>query len=180
VVVTLMRCANVMGTDIDTPTMAALRSPAIPYISGFDPLVQFVHVDDCASALAFAVERDLPGIYNVAAEGMLPWSEVRALFGKPGLPLPPFGTEAAAMLLRAARFHELPPEMLAMLRFGRGVDNKALQAAGYRYRYSTVGAIQDFLAGLRLKRVVGTEEPAAFYQDDLENFLHRHALDRST
>lgn len=180
VIVTLMRCANVIGTDIETPMMDAIMLPAVPYLSGFDPLVQVVHVDDCASALAFGVEHDLPGIYNVAAEGMIPWSEVRAICAKPGLPLPPFGSAAAAAVLRAARVVDLPPELLDMLRFGRGVDNKALQHAGFRYRYTTVQALRDLLAAMRLKAVVGNSEPAAFYQDDLENFLHRHALDRSS
>jgi UDP-glucose 4-epimerase len=28
------------------------------------------------------LEHDLPGIYNVAGDGLLPWSEVAALCGK--------------------------------------------------------------------------------------------------
>lgn len=175
--VTLMRLANVIGSDLDTPLLSALRLPATPTILGFDPLVQMVHVEDCVSALAYAVQHDLPGIFNVAADGIIPWSEVRAICGKPPLFLPPYGTEAAASVLRAARIIDLPTEILAFLRFGRGVDNRRLKDAGFRYKYTTVGAFNDFIAGLRLRRVIGSEDVEGYdYQEDLENFLHRHVV----
>ena len=63
-------------------------------ILGFDPRWQFVHEDDIAGALHHAVTHELPGIYNVAADGVLALSEIAGLLGKPLLPvLPPWGTE---------------------------------------------------------------------------------------
>ena len=51
-------------------------------IAGFDPRYQFIHADDVVGALEFAVEHDLPGIYNVAPDGVLALSEVIGLLGK--------------------------------------------------------------------------------------------------
>ncbi|MCE7885597.1 MAG: NAD-dependent epimerase/dehydratase family protein, partial [Actinobacteria bacterium ATB1] len=45
--VTLLRVANVIAADHDTPMLTALRRPAVPAVFGFDPLIQVVHVEDC-------------------------------------------------------------------------------------------------------------------------------------
>lgn len=173
--VTLFRMANVVGPDVSSPMQLSLRMRAIPAVFGFDPLIQVVHVDDASAALAYAVRHELPGVFNVAGDGMVPWSEVRALAGKPALWLPPVGTEAAASVLRRTGVIDLPPEFLALLRYGRGVDNVRLQDAGFRYQFTTVAAIRDVLSSMRIEKIIGGRTPPEFrYRDDLENFLHRH------
>ena len=51
--------------------------------------VQVVHVDDLAAALALVATQDLPGAYNVAADGWLDADEARALIGRPAAPALP-------------------------------------------------------------------------------------------
>ena len=81
-----------------------LALPAVPMIAGFDPRYQFIHADDVVSALEFAVENELHGVYNVAADGVLVLSEVIDLLGKRALPvLPPVRhRRCAASALRRA------------------------------------------------------------------------------
>ena len=98
--VTLLRFTNVLGDDLDTPFALALRRPVVPEILGFDPRVQFVHEDDVVGALMYATTNDVPGVYNVAGDGNMPWSEVCALVGKPRVPLSPWLTNLAAEPLR--------------------------------------------------------------------------------
>ena len=57
-------------------------------ILGFDPRYQFVHEDDVVHALEHAVKSELPGVYNVAGDGVLALSEVAGLLGKPYAPCP--------------------------------------------------------------------------------------------
>ena len=59
--VTLLRFANVLGDDIDTPFAHALTLPVVPEIFGFDPRLQFVHEDDVVGALMYATTNDVPG-----------------------------------------------------------------------------------------------------------------------
>ena len=48
-----------------------------------------MHVDDLAAALALVATRDLPGAYNVAADGWLDAAEAAALIGRPAAPALP-------------------------------------------------------------------------------------------
>ncbi len=139
--VTKLRFSNVLGDDINTTFSNALRLPMIPEIFGFDPRLQFTHEDDVTGALLHAALNDVPGIYNIAGDGTVPWSEVCTIVGKRRFALPPLFTAWAAEPLRMLRIVDLPPEVLSLLRYGRGVDNSPFKRAGFRYRYSTAGTV---------------------------------------
>src|SRR5207244_6549609 len=68
-----------------------------------------------------------------------------------GVPIPPVLTRAASAPVRALRLAELPSEALALLRYGRAVDNRRYQTAGFRYRFTTAGAVDAFARGLRVR-----------------------------
>ena len=171
--VTLLRFSNVLGPDIVTPASKALELPAVPSLFGFDPRLQFVHEDDVVRSIMFVLDHDVPGIYNVAGDGLLPWSEVARICGKRTVPLPPFGMGLAAGPLRRVGV-ELPPELLSLLKYGRGVDNRRFKRAGFHYQHTTAGTVKAFVEALRLRRTVGDHAPAYHYERDVENFF-RHS-----
>ena len=172
--VTLLRFANVLGDDLDTPFAIALRRPVVPEILGFDPRVQFVHSDDVVGALMYATTNDVPGVYNVAGDGNMPWSEVCAMIGKPRVPLSPVLTNLSAEPLRLLRLWDLPPEALQFLRYGRTLDNSRYQQAGFTYRYTNAGTVESFARGLRLAKTIGDKHPAYRYEREVEDFF-RHS-----
>ena len=55
---------------------------------------------------------------------------------------------------------ELPPELLDLLRHGRGVDNRRLKRAGFDYRFTSAGTVADFVEALRIRKTVGERSPA--------------------
>lgn len=173
VVVTLLRFSNVLGPDIDTPLSRALRLPVAPEIFGFDPRLQFTHQDDVLGALCHAALANVPGTYNVAGDGLLPWSDVCRIVGKRRLALPPVATGRAARALRRLGIVDLPPELLSLLRYGRGVDNARFKQAGYRYRYTSAGTVDDFTRSLRLTATVGSARPDYRYDAAVEEFFRR-------
>jgi UDP-glucose 4-epimerase len=172
--VTLLRFSNVLGDEITTPITRALELPLVPAILGFDPRLQFVHEDDVVRSILFTLERDLPGIYNVAGDGLLPWSEVAAMCGKRQVFLPPYLTNAAAAPLRLLRLVDMPAELIDVLKYGRGVDNRRLKQAGFRYDYTSAGAVESFWQAVRLRKTIGDSEPEYRYERDVEAFF-RHS-----
>jgi UDP-glucose 4-epimerase len=174
VTVTMLRFTNVLGDHMQTPFSIAMRLPVVPEILGFDPRLQFTHEDDVVGALVYATTTDVPGVYNVAGDGTLPWSEACRIVGKRRVPLPPVLTNLAVEPLRILRIVDLPPEMLALLRYGRGVDNTRYKQAGFRYRFTSAGTVEDFARGLRIESTVGERQPAYRYERDVETFF-RHS-----
>ncbi len=170
----LLRFSNVIGPDITTPLTDALQLPLVPKIAGFDPRFQFVHEDDVVSAILFALANRTAGIFNVAGDGQIPWSEVMAIAGKRGIPLPPFATELATDPLRVLGLVDLAPEVIELLKFGRGIDNRRYKEAGFRYEYTSAGAVQAFVEALRLRATVGDQDAGYRYEEDVEQFF-RHS-----
>jgi UDP-glucose 4-epimerase len=142
-------------------------------VLGFDPRFQFVHEDDVVRAILYVLDHQVQGIYNVAGDGLLPWSEVAAICGKRTVPLPPIGTSLLTAPMR--RFGvELPPELLDLLRHGRGADNRRLKRAGFEYRFTSAGTVADYVEALRIRRTVGATDPEYQYERDVEQFF-RHS-----
>jgi UDP-glucose 4-epimerase len=171
VTVTILRFVNGVGPDLMTSHRRLLSLPAIPCILGFDPRYQFVHEDDIVGVLEQAVKDDLPGIYNVAGDGVLVLSEVASLLGKPLAPvLPPWGTGLATAGLRVTGIR-IPDEMAQQLRYGRGLDNRKLKAAGATLRYTTREAVQRFAEDLRVLDLRKGEGQPYRYEREVEEFL---------
>ncbi|MEA2428407.1 MAG: UDP-glucose 4-epimerase [Thermoleophilaceae bacterium] len=169
--VTILRYANVIGPDVETSHTKLFSLPVVPMILGFDPRYQFVQEDDVVAALEHVVGDDLRGIFNVAGDGVLAFTEIAGLLGKTYAPvLPPWGTSLAAAAMRRLGLN-IPAEMLQQLRFGRGVDNRKLKATGFQYRYTTREAVQKLAEHMRLHPVLrGVQEPYR-YEREVEDFL---------
>jgi UDP-glucose 4-epimerase len=173
VAVAMLRFSNVLGPDITTPLAKALELPVVPAMFGYDPRFQFVHETDVVRAILFALETRLQGVYNVAGDGMLPWSEVAAICGKRTAPLPPVGMNFLSRPLRRLGV-DLPDEFLDLLRHGRGVDNRRLKQAGFEYRFTSAGTVADFVESLRIRGIVDANETSYQYERDVEQFF-RHS-----
>ena len=173
VTVTVLRCANVLGPDVDTAFTRMLSLPLVPMVFGFDPRLQFIHEDDVVHALEHAATHDLPGTFNVAADGVLALSEAISLVGRRPLPiLPPVGAGLVAGPMRRLGLR-VPNELNNLLRFGRGVDNRLFKATGFDYGYTSREAVIRFGEHLRLEPILrgrGGEE-GYHYEREVEEFL---------
>jgi UDP-glucose 4-epimerase len=180
VTVTTLRFANVLGAEVDTSHVQLFALPAVPMIAGFDPRYQFVDEVDVVHALEHVAIRDVPGIYNVAGDGVLTLSEVISLLGKRPLPvIPPWGTSLATAAFRRLGL-ALPAEMVKQLRFGRGIDNRAFKATGFHFRYTSRETVLHLRDRLRLDPVAETHKAGYSYEPAVEDFLrHSPHVDRS-
>jgi UDP-glucose 4-epimerase len=173
-VVSVLRFANVLGTDIVTPTSVNLRHRLLPVITGFDPLVQFIEEDDVVRALEFVTKDQVPGVFNVAGAGKLPWSEVASISGAFLLPLSPVRPRTFVAPLCRLGLVQFPPEMEGLTRFGRGIDTTRLVEAGFDYRYTSAGTVDSFARANNLRRATGSGADVYRYEQDVEQFF-RHS-----
>ena len=169
--VTVMRFVNVVGPDVQTAFTRMFALPVVPMVLGFDPRLQFVHEDDVVHALEHVTLNPTPGIFNVAADGVLALSEAISVLGKRPAPvLPPWGTGLLAGPLRTLGFR-FPDELINLLRFGRAIDNRRLKAAGFVYGYTAREAVARLGEHLRLRPVLKGAEESYRYEREVEDFL---------
>ena len=153
---TMLRYQPAIGPSVDTQITRYLSRPLVPTYMGFDPRLQFVHEDDAVEALVAAIKRPVRGAVNVAGEGTIGLTRMVRLAGKPTLPIasPLFGPLVQA----GKRFglnESFSDDFSRLLRYGRAVDTTRLtDEVGFQPHYSTVAAVQDYLAKQRGRRVV--------------------------
>jgi UDP-glucose 4-epimerase len=149
VTVTTLRSAPVLGAGAERlPSRLLLGRPPIR-VRGATPPVQVVHVDDLVDALLLAIADDLPGTYNVAADGWLGADDARALL--PRSLLPPMPAELLDRVLArlwASGLGDVPPTVVPYLVHPWVVANDRLRAAGWQPRHSNEDAMVEGLDSL--------------------------------
>jgi UDP-glucose 4-epimerase len=144
---TMLRYQPAIGPSLDTQITRYLSQPACPTYLGFDPRIQLVHEHDALEALLDAIRNPVRGAVNVAGRGTIGLGRMIRLAGRPPFPIagPLFApvTEAARRLGLGA----YSDDFRRLLRYGRAVDIRRLEEeVGHEPRYSTVAAVQDWVA----------------------------------
>ena len=85
---TILRGCPVMGPNANNFVAEAFLKPFLVAVKGYDPPMQLLHEDDLTNVLARCVLGDAPGLYNIAGEGTILWSEMADLLGRRLVSLP--------------------------------------------------------------------------------------------
>lgn len=151
--VTVLRMATVLGPTVRNYVARWLSRRVVPTVLGYDPLVGFTHEVDAVTALKLAIDRDAPGVFNIASEGALPISTVVKLAGRLAFPMPYGLLRRASALLWVAQVSEAPPPFMALMRHLCVVDcSRAKRELGFRPTFSTRDAVLDFEGALRVRQ----------------------------
>jgi len=110
----ILRVCYSLGPQRHGTLATFLRGPRVPTILGFDPLFQFMHETDIASAVVGAIESKMRGVFNVAGPNPVPLSLLIRETGRQQIPVP-------EMVFRFAmgRFGlpKLPPGALTHIKY---------------------------------------------------------------
>lgn len=156
ITVTMGRFANIVGPDVDTVLTRYFALPVVPTVLGFDSRLQMLHSSDALAALEIATLEDKPGVYNIAADGVLTLTQAIRRAGRIELPLPRSMLPSVGTVLRSARIVDFSADQVSLLNFGRVVDTTRLKKDfGYTPRWSTRDAFDDYLTGRGIRPVGG-------------------------
>lgn len=146
VTVTVLRPAMILGPGLDDFVARLLEAPRLPFVRGHLPPLQVVHLDDVASAAALAVAQDLPGHFNVAADGWVSVVELSHLLSRRVLELPEEVAVVVADRLWRLGLSPAPPGALAYLMEPWVLSNEALRARGWTPAHSNRDILREFAA----------------------------------
>lgn len=162
VLVTTLRFANFLGPKVNTPMSAYFQMPVIPVILGHDARLQFVHEDDGLSAMLRATVNDIPGIFNIAGDGVILLSQALRRCGRPTVPLPVALAPIVGALVRQMGLADFSPEQVRFLEYGRGVDTTRMRTGfGFDPLHTTSETFDAFVQARRLNRVLTPERVEA-------------------
>lgn len=147
VTVTLLRCASMVGPQLDTVFQRHLSLPVVPTVLGYDPRVQLLHQDDALGVIVQAVMAQHPGVFNVAGTGIVYLSQAARLAGRAPLAIPGPLVEPLVGVARRAGLLDVSGDQLRFLLYGRVADITRLREQfGYVPRHSARSAIDDLVA----------------------------------
>jgi UDP-glucose 4-epimerase len=171
-----LRFANALHAEDPQPLARYLDLELVPTVLGYDPILQLVHSSDCVDALLKATLGGPGGAYNIASARPLPLTRLLDLAGKPHAPLlPPVAIGIAARALKQFGLAFLSPQLLDLLRWGRTLSlNKAARDLGFRARFETASALEEFYRDRRVVRF-RPDYRAYMYEKELEDFIHSRA-----
>jgi UDP-glucose 4-epimerase len=175
VALTMLRFTNFVGPRIDTPLTRYFSLPVVPKVFGFDPRIQFLHEDDAVEVLRLATLEDKAGIYNVGGDGVLLLSQAIRRAGRVSFPILEPLVSVAGQGFRRAGLVDFTPEQLRFLEHGRVVDTARLhERFGYRPRYTSMQAFDDFVRARGLNRTLNPDVAVAVERAVLTRLTRRN------
>jgi UDP-glucose 4-epimerase len=161
ITVTTARFTNVIGPEVDTVLARYFALPVVPTVLGYDARLQLLHASDALAVLELAAREDKPGVFNVGSDGVLTLSQAIRRAGRVELPVPRAVIPSVAKMLRGARVVDFSTDQVRLLNYGRVVDTTRLKEVfGYRPRWTTAAAFDDYVRGRGLRPVVDGEQLA--------------------
>ena len=180
-ILTILRFSGIVGPESQTPLARFLKEPLAPSLLGFDPLMQVIHEKDVVEALVHAIIYDRPGVFNVAAEGILPLSRLIALSAKVPLPVLHWCAYlgiglANSMGLALGHYWPIEPDYLRYPWVGDLA--KMREELGFTPSYTAEEALREFAGVQRLRRYMPGASPLAYDEERLRDTLERRRRER--
>jgi UDP-glucose 4-epimerase len=170
IVLTILRFAHIVGRKVDTPMTRFLRDEEATVLMGFDPMIQVIHENDVVGALVHTVLNDIPGVFNVAAEGHMPLWRVMGLAGK--LPIPVL--HPLAYLGVSVFGPRYAPIDLDYLRYACVGDLEKMRTElQYTPQYTAEEALREFAGQQRLRRSMPEAAARAYDEERLRDTIER-------
>ncbi len=118
----VLRPVNVLGYYVHSAIGRYLKLKRVPMMLGFDPMIQFIHEEDVAEAIALAIEKRIRGVFNVAGPGAVPMSvAIHETGGKP-LALPEPFARAIISRLYHYKLYPFPPGAIDFVKYPCTLD----------------------------------------------------------
>jgi UDP-glucose 4-epimerase len=141
---TILRPTNVVGKHVRNTICSLLRSGVCPRVFGFDPLMQFIDEKDLARALILALENPVPGIFNVAGEGVIALSHAIRHAQALAIPVPPVITASLVRLIAEVSRIPFPPYLLEFFKYPTILsDDLFRKTFGYQPKVKTVQSLHN-------------------------------------
>jgi UDP-glucose 4-epimerase len=143
---TILRPVSILGPHVSSSMAQYLRTRFVPTIMGFDPMMQFIHEEDVAEAIAVALQSGTHGIFNVVGPGAVPLSVAIEQTGGTAVPIPEPVARLVFGQLFNLGFYHVPPGAFDFVKYPCTLDGRRFRTAtGFAPQHS----LEDTFASVR-------------------------------
>ncbi len=152
--ITILRSCIVLGHGAENTLTKAFFRPWLLGVLDYNPALQFVYDDDLARVMSIIIQREIPGTFNVAGDGVVYYREMAKIIKSKLINLPPFLAYPLAQL--SWKLH------LQRDSTSRGLDlvrwpilmstGKLHKATGYRFWHTALESLTAFANSAYLYR----------------------------
>ncbi|MBP6608818.1 MAG: NAD-dependent epimerase/dehydratase family protein [Deltaproteobacteria bacterium] len=144
----VLRATNIVGPTLHNTLTQFLRLRHVPYLLGFNPMMQFLHEDDLADAIITSWQSGLTGVHNVATDEIVPWRTAIALTRARTFPIP---APVADVFLRATG--NFPGYLIDFFRYPCVITDRSLrQQIPWTPRHSLEATLWSAVATTRMNQ----------------------------
>jgi len=146
VATTILRPVPILGYYTHSAIGRYLKQRYVPTIMGFNPMMQFIHEEDVAEAVALALQTGAHGVFNVAGPGSVPLKVAIRETGGTAVSLPEtFARGVFGQLFRLG-LYPTPPGAMDFLKYPCTIDGgRFARATGFTPLFS----LEDTFASVR-------------------------------
>jgi UDP-glucose 4-epimerase len=152
ILVSIVRPCFVVGPGF-TNVMAQHLQKKIVMVPAKTLPWQFVHEEDLIHIMALLLEKKIGGAFNVTGEGTMTFPEMIKKLGNIRLPIPwpiIYPLNHLAWLFRLSFITRFPSPPMRMMVYPWIADSKKLrEATGYKFKYDTRSAFEDFVKSVK-------------------------------
>lgn len=150
IILTIFRPPVIVGPRLNNFARDAYTRKRRYAIKGRDSQTQFLHEDDLGEALYLAVVKDLPGIFNIAADDYSTMRKISRIAGIKLTDLPVGLIKFLANVTFALRIEKVSQGWVSLMEWPIVISNeKFKKISGWQPRYGTEEAFRDFLKSRR-------------------------------
>ena len=133
----ILRPVNTLGYYVHSAIGVYLKLRYVPTVLGFNPMMQFIHEEDVAEAIARTLETSARGVFNVVGPGAVPLKvAIRETGGQP-MPLPETLARSAVDRLFRYGLYPFPPDAVDFVKYPCTIDGGRFAAAtGFKPLYT--------------------------------------------
>lgn len=145
---TILRTCPVLGPNAGNSIVTSMFKPIMIRVAGYDPPMQFVHEDDLVGLILTFLSQKKAGIFNVASDGEIRYSEVAKLSRRRMLTLPDRVLHFLMGFLWTLHLQsESPTSGLKFIKYPPIVNTEKLKReVGFQFSYSSREAVASFVS----------------------------------
>lgn len=147
--ITILRPCNVAGPGVRNSLSRLLAGNIAPTLSGYSPMMQFIHVEDMADAIKLAFEQNKPGIYNVAPEDYIPYQDALVKAGCTRFPLISIPPSVPANISYLLNWNAFPSYLMNYFRYPVIIDGSQFKET---FGFEPKRSLKDIFTYYRQKK----------------------------